>query len=105
MNRHPLDDVFKPHGSTLLSEHRERVGIPLHKNLIRFDLLSVFDQKMRAVDERVALAVSPVSILHHQGAAAIHDDECPVFLLDDLNALELRGPSMLTLQRRLLGNA
>ena len=76
------------------------------------DRLAVVHLEARAVDDRVALAVAALVVLHHQRPGAVHDDQLarrPVrrsaLRLDHLQALVADRAGVLGVERRLLGDA
>ncbi len=83
----------------------EGVGIPLDQHLALLDVLAFLHLEARAVDDRVALAVAALGVLHDQRTAAVHDDQVAVLRLDDLQAVEPRRAGVARLERRLLGDA
>src|SRR5262249_33314769 len=89
----------------LLGEDRERVRIPLDEHLALLDRLPFLHLQPRAVDDRVALAIAPLLVLHHQRSAAVHDDQPAVLGLDDLQPLEADRAGVPRLERRLLADA
>ena len=72
---------------------------------------AVGDLEPRAVDDRVALAVAPLRVLHDQRPGAVHDDALagvvvPLALgLDDLEALVADRAGVLRVERGLLRHA
>ena len=68
-------------------------------------VLAFLHLEARAVDDRVALAVAALRVLHDERTAAVHDDEVAVLRLDDLQALEPDRAGVARFERRLLGDA
>ena len=70
---HVADEVLVLRHARFLGEDRERVRIPLDQDLSDFDLLAIGHLEPRAVDNRVALAIAPLRVLHDNRAGAVHD--------------------------------
>jgi hypothetical protein len=93
VHRDAFENVLEPDLTRFLGEDREGVRIPLDQDLALFDRLSFLHLQSRAVDDRIALAVAPLRVLHHQRSAAVHDHEVAVFRLDDVHdATASRSP-------------
>jgi hypothetical protein len=103
-----LIEVLVLHVPGVLGEDRERVGVPLDQHLAGFDGLAVGDLEARAVDHRVALAVAPLGVLHHQRSGPVHDDDRPLGVDaaalggHDLEALVADRAGVLRVERGLL---
>ena len=68
VHRDAFEDVLEADLARLLGEDREGVRIPLDQHLALLDLLPVLHLQPRAVDDRVALAVAPLRVLHDEVA-------------------------------------
>ena len=64
VDRDPFEDVLEADLARLLGEDRERVRIPLDQDLALLDRLAFLHLEARAVDDRVALAVAALRVLH-----------------------------------------
>ena len=102
VHRDAFENVLEADLARLLGEDRERVRIPLDEHLALLDRLAFLHLEARAVDDRIALAVAPLRVLHDERSAAVHDDQVAVLRLDDLQALEPDGAGVARFERRLL---
>ena len=75
MHRDAFENVLEPDLARLLGEDAERVRIPLDQHLSLIDVLAFLHLEARAVDDRVALAIASLGVLHHERTAPVHDDE------------------------------
>ena len=78
VHRDAFEDVLEADLARLLGEDRERVRIPLDQHLPLLDRLAFLHLEPRAVDDRIALAVAPLRVLHDERSAAVHDDQVAV---------------------------
>ena len=81
VHRDAFEDVLEADLARLLGEDREGVRIPLDQHLALLDRLAFLHLEPRAVDDRVALAVAPLRVLHDERAAAVHDHQVAVLRL------------------------
>ena len=81
VHRDAFENVLEADLARLLGEDRERVRIPFDQHLALLDRLAFLHLQPRAVDDRVALAVAPLHVLHDQRSAPVHDDQVAVLRL------------------------
>ena len=105
VHRDAFEDVLEANLPGFLGEDRERIRIPLDEHLALLDRLAFLHLQARAVDDRVALAIAALRVLHDERTAAVHDDEVAVLRLHDLHALEADRAGVARFERRLLGHS
>src|SRR4051812_16555038 len=108
------DEVLVLHGARILGQDRERVRIPLDEDRALLDRVAVAHLEARTVDDRVALAVAALVVLHHDRPGAVHHDQAAARLrtgarigphLNDLQPLVADDAGVLRVERRLLVDA
>src|SRR5215813_162938 len=67
-----LDDVVELHRPADLGQQRHRERVPFRDQGAGFDLLTLLDQELGAVDDLVALSLAAGGVHHHHFAVSVH---------------------------------
>ena len=102
LHGHRVDDVAELDRPGHLGEDRDVEGVPLGKNLVRLDLLSILCLEDRTVDDRVPFDLPPAFPENGDLTVPVHGDEAPLHVLDRLQVLEAHGAAVSGLHRGLL---